>query len=239
MRRILRTLVAAGVIVAATVSVQLGTRAGATPTAVAINTKDGSAVFRFAFHVHRTMSDVVDSTNAAVAFASCEECQTVAVAIQVVLVMSDPSIVTPTNLALAVNQQCSACETLASAYQYVVSTDGPVHFDADGNRELAAIRIAFRDLIRDSEQFDAFAIQTQVDGLVDRLYAVVDGHLVPAGPLKDLEEGSDQPSTAVTPTEPTASPESSSEPTPEDEPTTSPSPAPTEEQTPEPTPTES
>jgi putative peptide zinc metalloprotease protein len=239
MRRILRTLVAAGVIAAATVSVQLGTRAGATPTAVAINTKDGSAVFRFAFHVHRTMSDVVDSTNAAVAFASCEECQTVAVAIQVVLVMSDPSIVTPTNLALAVNQQCSACETLASAYQYVVSTDGPVHFDADGNRELAAIRIAFRDLIRDSEQFDAFAIQTQVDGLVDRLYAVVDGHLVPAGPLKDLEEGSDQPSTAVTPTEPTASPESSSEPTPEDEPTTSPSPAPTEEQTPEPTPTES
>src|SRR5215210_164304 len=63
--------------------------------AVAVNTKDGSSVFKLAFDIRRTMSDVVDNGNAAVAYASCEECQTIAIAIQIVLVMGDPEIVTP------------------------------------------------------------------------------------------------------------------------------------------------
>jgi putative peptide zinc metalloprotease protein len=239
MSRTIRAVVAAAVVLSATMSMQLGTRARSEPAAVAINTKDGSAVFRFAFHVHRTMTDVVDSTNAAVAYASCEECQTVAVAIQLVLVMNDPSIVTPTNLALAINQQCVSCETLASAYQYVLSTDGPVLFDSYGNQELAAIREAFRDLLRDSEQLDPFEIQAQVDGLVDRLYAVVDGHLVATGPKPELEGEGNAPGGAPMPEPTPSSPDASGEPSPEPESTTSPSPVPVDEPTATPTPTES
>jgi putative peptide zinc metalloprotease protein len=223
--------------------------------AVAINTKDGSAIFRLAFNVRRTMKDVVDQSNAAVAFASCEACRTVAVSIQLVLVMSDPNVVTPTNLALAVNQECTSCETLASAYQYVLGTGGPVHFDAEGNRELAAIRHEFRDLVKRSEDMEVAEIQGEVDGLVERLELVVDGHLVASGRARDVDGGANgQETTAtegeaarteaeITPTpaqeqsvDPSSEP--SIEPPPEEDSAPSPSSTPPESSTPNPESTE-
>jgi putative peptide zinc metalloprotease protein len=149
------------------------------------------------------MQDVVDTSNAAVAYASCEECQTVAVSIQLVLVMSDPDVVSPTNIALAINQECSSCNTLASAYQYVLTTDGPVHFDADGNRELALIRQDFRDLVKRSDDMDPGDIHADADGLVDRLYAVVDGHLVSTGrdPDGDVSPENAEPTATPAPEE--------------------------------------
>src|ERR671930_337455 len=104
---------------------------------VAINTKDGSSIFKFGFNITRVMGDVVDQANGAGAVSSCNDCQTVAVAIQVVLIMSDASVITPTNEAIALNIQCTSCETLASALQFVLSTGGPVHFTAEGNKEIA------------------------------------------------------------------------------------------------------
>src|SRR2546421_7615949 len=99
---------------------------GGDNTAIAINTKDGSSIFKLAFSIKRVAGDVVDSTNAAVAFASCNDCSTVAVAIEVVLVTGDPSTVTPTNLALAMNVDCQSCITVADAYQFVIGTGGEV-----------------------------------------------------------------------------------------------------------------
>jgi putative peptide zinc metalloprotease protein len=169
--------------------------------AVAVNTKDGSSIFKLAFHVHRTMSDVVDQSNAAVAYASCEDCRTVAVAIQVVLVMSDPSIVEPENLALAVNESCTSCETLASAYQYVLGTGGPVYFDAEGNQQLTEIHRALIELSMSSESLTIEEIQAEVDLLVDQLYAVIDEHLVVAGAASDADTGVEEgePEPAVSP----------------------------------------
>jgi putative peptide zinc metalloprotease protein len=182
-RLLLAVAVAGGILVNAPATAH----AGGDTSAVAINTKDGSSIFRLAFAVRRTMDEVIDESNAAIAFASCEDCRTTAVSIQLVLVMSDPDVVSPTNIAIAINQECIACDTLASAYQYVLTTDGPVHFDAEGNQELAAIRRSLRDLVKRSEDLDSTQIQTEVDALVEHLYEVVDGHLVAAGP--DDEEG--------------------------------------------------
>src|SRR5919197_2762432 len=50
--------------------------------AIAINLKDGSSDFRLAFKITRVNTDVVDTGNAAVAIASCSNCQTGAVGIQ-------------------------------------------------------------------------------------------------------------------------------------------------------------
>jgi putative peptide zinc metalloprotease protein len=115
-------------------------------TAVAINTKDGAAIFKLAFKITRVTGEVVDNGNAAVAFASCEECQAIAVAFQVVLVFSDPAVVTPVNLALAVNYECTSCVAFASAYQWVLGTGGPVRFTSEGNKRLAEIRKRLHDL---------------------------------------------------------------------------------------------
>lgn len=146
--------------------------------AVAINLKDGASVFKFAFELRQTMNDVVDNANAAVAYSQCEDCRTVALAVQIVLVASDPSVVTPENVAVAVNYECTSCETFAAAYQFVIGTDGPVTFTAAGRRELNRIRKELRFLIREDLPFDE--LKARIDELMDRLRWVLDNELVPA-----------------------------------------------------------
>ena len=199
-------------------------------TAIAINTKDGSALFKFAFSIKRVAGDVVDNQNAAVAVASCESCQTVAIAIQIVLVTGDPSVVTPTNLALALNVECTLCETMASAYQFVFGNGDNMRFTAEGRRELAEIRKAFHDLRKESEDLSLAEIDARVKELVDRIRVVLRNELVPAGNAK--REGDEPtttttaPTTTTTPT--TTQPTTTSEPT-----TTEPEPTTTTTTTPE------
>jgi putative peptide zinc metalloprotease protein len=164
--------------VVATFLVAAGVGAAAPPTAVAqdskavaVNLKDGAEVVKFAFKVVRVNRDVVDQSNAAVAFASCEACRTIAVAFQVVLVLSDPRVVTPENVALALNYECASCETLASAYQFVFSVPEGFHFSSAANRQIAAIRRALRELIHSGRPIEG--IQAEIDALADELRALL------------------------------------------------------------------
>ncbi len=84
-------------------------------TAVAVNTKDDSSVFKHAFKISNVMQPVVENQNAAVAYASCSDCRTVAIAIQIVFIAGDADVVSPENVAIAINDGCMACETLAAA----------------------------------------------------------------------------------------------------------------------------
>jgi putative peptide zinc metalloprotease protein len=163
-------------------------------TAVAINLRDGASIFRFAFKIARVNQDVVDNTNAAAAVGSCVECETIAAAFQVVLVFSDPAVVSPENLALAINIECPACETLAFAYQWVLTTGGPVHFTAEGNQRIAEIKHALRDLLESADSMPIADLQAAMDALADELHEVVQTELVAAG-------GGDEPSSAGTPPE--------------------------------------
>src|SRR5437868_11114719 len=104
--------------------------------AVAINTTDGKTVWRISFKITRTNSDVVTESNIAFAYSSCTGCSTYAIAFQTVLMMNDPSVVTPTNMAIALNVLCTGCSTYADATQVNLTTDGPVHFTPEGNQEL-------------------------------------------------------------------------------------------------------
>lgn len=63
-----------------------GSGRGGDNLAQAVNEEDGSSVFDFAFSIRRVAGEVVDEQNLAVAYASCVECQTVAIALQIVLV---------------------------------------------------------------------------------------------------------------------------------------------------------
>jgi putative peptide zinc metalloprotease protein len=195
-------------------------------TAIAINTKDGSALFKFAFSVKRVAGDVVDNGNAAVAFASCENCRTVAIAIQIVLVTGDPSVVTPTNLALAFNFECTLCETMASAYQFVFGNGDNMRFTAEGRRTLAEIRRAFHDLRKEADQLTLAEIDARVRELVDRIRVVLQNELVPAGTAKqdgdEPQPTTTAPTTTTTPTttQPTTGGTTTTEPTTTEETTT-------------------
>lgn len=148
-------------------------------SAVAVNTRDGSSVFKLSFSVKRIMDNEVDTSNAAVAYASCEDCQTVAASIQIVLVMSDADTVEPSNLALSVNYECSECETLAAAYQYVFGNGEPVRFTAEGNQRLADIRRRFQELRHRNLTLDDLAKEIAV--LAEEVAEVVDDELVATG----------------------------------------------------------
>ncbi len=147
--------------------------------AVAINTTDGKTVWRISFKITRTASDVVNQTNIAFAYSSCTDCSTYAIAFQTVLMTNDPSIVTPTNMAIALNYLCTDCTTYADATQVNLTTDGAVHFTPEGNQELAAIRHDLHALRHEDLALDDLAAQVHV--LAERLNWVVATQLVPAG----------------------------------------------------------
>lgn len=77
----------------------------------------------------------------------CTDCRTVAVAVQAVLVKGSPQIATPTNAALAINENCLGCTTYAFAYQYIVSTKERVQLTSRGRERVQLLR----------EQIDAAA----------------------------------------------------------------------------------
>jgi putative peptide zinc metalloprotease protein len=194
------------------------TAAAQDSTAVAVNLKDGAEVLKFAFKVVRVNRDVVDQTNAAVAYASCEACRTIAVAFQIVLVMSDPEIVTPENIALALNFECESCETLASAYQFVFSVPPGFRFSSDASREIAEIRQALRELIRSGLPIEE--IQAEIDALADQLRDVIRSEIdrfeaegAPPGDDEDeeVDEDTDLEEGETTPTETTEEPSETTE----------------------------
>ena len=199
-------------------------------TAVAVNTKDGSSTFKVSFRIVRTSSDVVDESNIAFAFSSCEGCETVAIAFQVVLVGGTPSIVIPENYAIALNFECTSCETLASAYQFVLGTDGQVHFSAEGNRLLAEIRMGLREIASSEMTLDE--MQAQLDLLAGDLRTVLTEEMVTSGPegveVQTIDgQGSPEPTTQPSP-DPTSSPGTSPAPDPSSSPTSPETTTPTE-----------
>ena len=145
-RRALASALVAIVLLAGAPAAGAQERTGDDNVAVAVNTQDGASVFRLAFSIRRVANGVVDQTNTAVALASCADCQTVALAFQVVLVRGDADVATPENLALAFNQQCVECVTYASATQIVLGFDGNVRFTSDGYRRLTALQKTLREL---------------------------------------------------------------------------------------------
>ena len=148
-------------------------------TAIAINTKDGSSLFRFAFSVHRTVNEVIEETNIAISYASCEGCQTVAVAIQIVIVSSDPDAIVPENVALAINQECTSCDTMASAYQFVVGGGG-MTLDKEGRKRIKEIRKAFYDIAKEAEKegLTNAGVEQRLLPLVEEIKVVLSEHVV-------------------------------------------------------------
>lgn len=161
--------------------------------AIAINNEDGSSLFRFAFDIHRTMDSVIEETNIALSYASCDGCQTVAVAIQIVLVSSsDPNVATE-NVAIAINEECISCETMASAYQFVVGTGGRTKLDKEGRKLIKDIRKAFYDLAKEAEagNLTNAEIEARLIPLVEQIKVVLDDHVVAADAPEDGEDGVD------------------------------------------------
>ena len=160
-------------------------------TAVAVNTEDGASVFRLAFSVRRVANGVVDQTNSAYALASCTECQTVALAFQVVLANGDVDVAVPENRAVAYNDQCAECVTYASAMQIVLGFDGPVRFTAEGYQRLAALHRSLRQLEERAAGLTLPQLNAEVQAAKAELVAILEQELVEieTGPRNEGDDG--------------------------------------------------
>jgi putative peptide zinc metalloprotease protein len=196
-RRPHSTRIAAALLVAV-LAVVLGT-ARATParaqdsTAIAINTKDGTDIFKLAFKTVRVNQEIVDQSNAAVAFNSCADCSSIAIAFQIILIFSDPAVVTSENIALAINFECDACVAFASAYQWLLTTGGPVHFTPEGNRRLAELRKQLRELLK--SDFTLEQLIAELDRIKAEIAAILANELVSAGPKPEGDGGGGEETT--------------------------------------------
>lgn len=139
--------------------------------ALAINTEDDSSIFKFAFEIRRVAGEVVDNENVALAYNECERCRSVAVAIQIVLVVGSPSVVTPGNVAVALNYQCTLCESLAMAYQFVIGVPDDFHFSGEAMSEMKRIRNEIRRLRK--LDLSIPELKARIDALADRLRVVL------------------------------------------------------------------
>jgi len=153
-------------------------RTGDENLAVAINTQDGATVFRLAFTIRRVHNGTVDQTNAAVALASCTDCQTIALAFQVVLASGDVDTATPENLALAYNDQCVSCVTYASATQIVLGFDGPVRFTSDGWRRLTQLHATLRELEARAAELTLVELNAEVQAAKQELISILSEELL-------------------------------------------------------------
>jgi putative peptide zinc metalloprotease protein len=199
-RRLLILLL--GALVSVGLSAARPTLATADNAAIAVNTKDGTTVFKVAFAIRHVMSDVVTETNAAVAYNSCTDCASVAIAFEIVLIESDASVISPTNVAIAFNENCSTCVAVAEAYQFVLGTGGgAVHFDAEGNRILAELRRRLHSLRKEDLTIDQ--LQAILDDMSAQIADVLANHLVSVGPARPQEPTTTAPATSTTTTTPT------------------------------------
>ena len=107
--------------------------------------QDGGRAFDFAWDISSQRGGVVDQANKAHAAARCTDCEATAIAFQIVIA-SKANTVAPTNEAVALNLECTRCEVVAEARQFVRVVDAPVRLTGAGRSELKEVRRELRAL---------------------------------------------------------------------------------------------
>jgi hypothetical protein len=145
--------------------------------ASANNTVDETQVFDFAWQLTKQRGDAdVDHRNSATARARCVRCDATAIAFQIVLVTGSPGTVAPINTAEAVNVECTECETVAEARQFVRVFPEPVRLTARGRQVLASVKRRLRAV--EAEDPPPFELHAAVEAQETRVKNVLAEELV-------------------------------------------------------------
>jgi len=99
--------------------------AGGKNVVKAINQQDNELKVDGSIQVNHISGDSVAPVNYAYAYSSCTDCQTFAVALQINLISKTATSIRPQNTAIALNYQCTRCDTVAQALQYTYQVDDP------------------------------------------------------------------------------------------------------------------
>jgi putative peptide zinc metalloprotease protein len=161
---------------------------GANNVVMVSTTADGSEQARSGLQVASVGGPNVTSTNLANARATnCTGCHSGAAAIQAVFVTRNASFQTPTNAAVATNGGCSECVSFAYAFQYVLSTDGPVRMTTEGRQALQDLRQRFQSTLDSGlpnihTKEDADELRDDLDAIANQFKTTIDEMHVSVGP---------------------------------------------------------
>lgn len=136
------------------------------------NHDDGATRIKSKVKVSEDPNDDVEDGNAAIAYASCTDCRTIAAAIQVVIVES-PNVTTyqPQNGAVAVNENCTRCATFAFARQIVLTPYHHVELSGDTRRQIHDAGEEAERIVESNADFPTMS--AQLKDLATRLAATV------------------------------------------------------------------
>lgn len=90
-----------------------------------VNKVDGRFRFKGRIQLNHIPGSTASPENLAYSYASCTDCQTMTVALQINLISKTATTITPQNAAVALNYKCTRCDTYAIAYQYNLQVDDP------------------------------------------------------------------------------------------------------------------
>jgi hypothetical protein len=187
--------------------------------AIVVNHGDDRSRYALTLKITQVSGDVVDPQNAAVAVAAnCNDCETVAISLEGVLVYGDPTVFAPENIALAYNEDCTNCATLAAAYQEVVQHSDRVRITGEGRRQIAAIRVDLESIRQ--ENLSLQEIDDRVNADAGVLLQVLRDDVVPVGNPSSSSPTATTSSTAPSSAAPAASSDTSSSPASPDSSTT-------------------
>jgi putative peptide zinc metalloprotease protein len=144
-----------------------------------VNQTDGATRTRSRVGVPEVGGETVDNQNVASAYASCTDCRTVAVAVQVVVVEGDVTTFTPGNAAVAVNESCLRCQTFAYARQEVLTPGTQVSISGIAQNRIQQLQWRIDSVSESDEAFDQMT--TDLDNLTEELVGVVQGEIDRAG----------------------------------------------------------
>jgi hypothetical protein len=108
----------------------------------------------------------VEPLNSAIAYASCTDCQTFAIALQLVLYREGATIVAPHNQALAINVQCTRCVTVARAVQYVLPVPDPNDPPENVKRLVKRIDEELTGIERDQASLKVDQAESRIDAVI-------------------------------------------------------------------------
>jgi putative peptide zinc metalloprotease protein len=122
MIRLLPAIIAGALILSASPAAAFG---GPGNIVMAVNQSDGRLAIRGNVQLVREPGMIAAPQNFAFAKASCSDCQTIAVALQLNFANTDGRFIAPQNVAVATNNECTGCATIALAYQVFITVEDP------------------------------------------------------------------------------------------------------------------
>jgi hypothetical protein len=129
----------------------------------------------FTVHELGSVFSVGANNRATAVSAGCSTqhpCRSIALSFQIVTMAGDDVRLNATNLGRAVNEQCPGCQTLAGAYQFIVSTPQPFRLSQGARNQLLGIHRRL-DALRTSND-PISVVKQRADDLAAQVKAVLD-----------------------------------------------------------------